>query len=130
MTQRAVARTSSPLGAFNPQRALSLCNDDPDLARDLSALFLTTASELVAKLQAAAAAGDSREIQGVAHTLKGAAANLGGERLEALAKVLMKLGREGELAAASARMGQLHDELRQLEAALAQFRSDLDSRAA
>ncbi len=141
MTQRATERQSSPtttphdsasreLRALNPQRALSLCNNDPDLARDLATLFLETASDLVAELHAATDSADAEAIGRVAHTLKGAAANLGGERLERAAKNLMRMGRNNQLPEAPARMEQLDQELARLRSALARFRAELESRAA
>ena len=57
--------------------------DDPQLERELSTLFLATAEMYLQQMQEALAGG--RPWTSVAHALKGASANLGARRLAALA---------------------------------------------
>jgi HPt (histidine-containing phosphotransfer) domain-containing protein len=56
---------------------------DPQLERELSALFLATAEMYLQQMQEALAGG--RFWTAIAHALKGASANLGARRLAALA---------------------------------------------
>jgi HPt (histidine-containing phosphotransfer) domain-containing protein len=56
---------------------------DPQLERELSALFLATAEMYLEQMQEAMAGG--RPWTAIAHALKGASANLGARRLAALA---------------------------------------------
>jgi HPt (histidine-containing phosphotransfer) domain-containing protein len=56
---------------------------DPQLERELSALFLATAEMYLQQMQEAVAGG--RPWAAIAHALKGASANFGAHRLSALA---------------------------------------------
>jgi HPt (histidine-containing phosphotransfer) domain-containing protein len=61
----------------------SFTEGDPQLERELSALFLATAEMYLQQMQEAVAGG--RPWTAIAHALKGASANLGARRLAALA---------------------------------------------
>ncbi len=114
-----------PPPVFDRRRTLELCNDDQQIAREIVDLLLSTAGEHLAGLREAAAAADGGELHRRAHTLKGAAANVGGERIETLARRLMEIGESGGLEAAPALLAELETDLARLEEALAGFRSEL-----
>jgi HPt (histidine-containing phosphotransfer) domain-containing protein len=61
----------------------SFTEDDPQLERELSTLFLATAEMYLQQMQDALTGG--RPWSAIAHALKGASANLGARRLSALA---------------------------------------------
>lgn len=69
---------------------------EPDIVIELLTLFLADAPARLAAVAAAQRAGDARGLQRGAHGLKGAAANIGALRLQALCHRLEDLGRLGE----------------------------------
>ncbi len=128
-TSRPRVGTSRPR-VFDKQRVLSLCNGDPDLAREMADLFLDITGTLVGELRGAVEAADADAVQRVAHTLKGAASNLAGDSLADTARQLMGLGEQRDLAAAPKILAQLDDDLAQLTKALTEFSSELAGQAA
>lgn len=68
-------------------RALS-APGEPDFFADLAQLYLANASDLLNKLQAALAEGDTAAVRAHAHTLKGMAGNLGAFVLQEQARLL------------------------------------------
>jgi|Tabmets5t2r1_1033131.scaffolds.fasta_scaffold107029_1 HPt (histidine-containing phosphotransfer) domain-containing protein len=83
--------------------------DDPQLERELSTLFLATAEMYLQQMQEALTAG--RPWSAIAHALKGASANLGARRLAALA--LLAEGSEPDRAQLDA-IGRAVEEVRAL----------------
>ena len=118
------------LRVFDPQRVLALCNDDLDLARDMSELFLEIAGTLAERVKEAVVAADPETVVRVAHTLKGAAANLTGERLESTARRLMAVGKRRQLGCSEPVLEEMNAELARLTQALREFRTALPGRAA
>ena len=121
-----VEPTTPPSRLFDRDRTLTLCNDDPDLAREIVDLLLETAAELMARLEDALASADAEAFERQAHALKGAAANVGSQRIEALARRLMELGADRELGEAPALLAELGEDLGRLEGELATFRAGLE----
>ena len=70
------------------------------------------------QLSEALGRGDSEEAFRAAHTLKGVAANLGLERLRALASDMTECLRRGELSGAQARLAETETAYRRVLAAL------------
>lgn len=126
---RAEAAASRP-PVLDRERTLSLCAGDPELAREMVDLLLETAGGLVAGLHDAVAAADADAVHRRAHALKGAAANVGGGRIEATARRLMAIGQDRDLDRAAAVLTELDDDLARLEWALTAFRHDLGGGAA
>ncbi len=114
---------------FDRDRTLELCNDDPELAREIVDLLLATAAELQAGLEDALGSADAEAFERRAHALKGAAANVGSQRIEATALKLMQIGADGELAAAPALLAELEKDLGRLASELAAFRAGLEKGA-
>jgi len=69
---------------------------EPDIVNELLTLFLDDAPARLAAVAAAQEAGDAQGLQRGAHGLKGAAANVGALRLQALCHRLEEVGRLGE----------------------------------
>ena len=91
-----------------------------DELRMLVDLFLTDSPKRLAALSAAAAAGDTATLQGQAHALKSASANLGTRALSAHAKALELVARAGAVPDAIARVTALKEAYATAETALRQ----------
>ena len=108
---------------FDHADALGRAAGDPALLLELSRLFLQELPQLREEIDAAAGADDLQALAGWAHRLKGAAGNLGGRRVFALALQLEELARTGERAGAAKAHAQLDAELRPFAEALAALAS-------
>ena len=69
----------------------------PDILSTVIGLYLDSAQALVGKIRAGIAAGDTKAICDAAHTLKSSSANLGAQRLPAVARQLESMRRESDL---------------------------------
>ncbi len=108
---------------FDSVDALGRAAGDPALLLELSRLFLQELPQLREEIDAAAGADDLQALAGWAHRLKGAAGNLGGRRVFALALQLEELALAGERAGAAKAHAQLDAELRRFAALLAALAS-------
>lgn len=93
--------------------------DDPHMARDLVAMFVTAFPEKLATMQRAAAAADAKTLTLVSHTLKSNAANLG-------ALVLRDLFLAIETAASAGRFDEAQVSLAGVEAVFSRTREELE----
>jgi CheY-like chemotaxis protein/HPt (histidine-containing phosphotransfer) domain-containing protein/anti-sigma regulatory factor (Ser/Thr protein kinase) len=75
---------------------------DPELAAEISAVFLADAPPLFAELAAAVGSADSAAAAKLAHNLKGSSANMGGEKLSRIADEMQIAGRKGDVDSLSA----------------------------
>lgn len=91
-----------------------------DELRMLVDMFLADSPKRLAALSAAAAAGDTATLQGQAHALKSASANLGTRALSAHAKALEMAARAGAVPDAMARVTALKEAYATAETALRQ----------
>ncbi len=87
---------------------------DEDLAEKVLQGFLMDIPEQIAVLMRFLEAGDASGTRRQAHTIKGASANVGGERLVAVAFEMEKAARDGDMPAARKRMGDLVRDFEQL----------------
>jgi CheY-like chemotaxis protein len=117
-------RTEMPLPIVDPA---GLFGSDSAQHRELVALFLEEVPRRLSALSTAAARGDHGQVARLAHTLAGSADSLGAARLAAACARLERLARDrapgsggplasGRLAEA---IGAVHEELQQLQAAVA-----------
>jgi HPt (histidine-containing phosphotransfer) domain-containing protein len=95
--------------------------DDEQLAQTIAAGFLEDLPRQLEALSKAIAAGDGPEIIRVAHTIKGAAANVGGEPLRAAAAAMETRTADGDLEAAQQCLPQLQAAFAQLKQAMEHF---------
>ncbi len=123
-----VAEEAAP-PVFDARRTLARCGDDPEFACEIVELFLDSAGELASGLHAAVAGDDAHAVHRVAHRLKGAATNVSGARLEAVAQQLTAMGKHGQLEDAGPLLPRLDAELDQLERALVTFQAELAGQA-
>jgi len=89
-----------------------------DLVGQLTALFLDDAAVQVAAVRAALAADDAATVARVAHTLRGASANLGATRLAGLCAALVTNGTAGDLAGGATLLDAVETELGRVRGAL------------
>jgi len=96
-----------PVAVFDRQALVHRMMGDMNLARKVVASFLEDLSEQISALKERLAREDLESVWKQAHTVKGAAANIGGEALKELANEMEMAGKAGDLAAVAARMPEL-----------------------
>jgi HPt (histidine-containing phosphotransfer) domain-containing protein len=80
---------------------------DEELAETIAQGFLADIPRQIEALRNYLEAGDAAGAERQAHTIKGASANVGGERLRALAFEMEKAGKAGDLESIKTRMDEL-----------------------
>ena len=93
--------------------------EDEGLVRMVTECFLEDMPRLIEMLRACLEAGDAPGAERQAHTIKGAAANVGGETLRKMANEMEKAGKAGDLDAVRTRMADLGSRFDQLRQAMA-----------
>jgi signal transduction histidine kinase/CheY-like chemotaxis protein len=93
---------------------------DAALFDELTALFAEQSGQLIGQLQQALAGQDARQVERIAHTLKGSVGAFGAGEVLAAAAQLEELARRGDLAGARQALPALERALARLNAALAQ----------
>ncbi len=89
--------------------------NDEDLAGKILAGFLDDIPRQINSLKSFLNAGDVPGVERQAHTIKGASANIGGERLRAVAFEMEKSAKRGDLSAASAHLADLEEQFDSLK---------------
>jgi protein-histidine pros-kinase len=82
---------------FDREKFLTRMMDDKDLAREVIKVFLKDMPLQIEELTAAVEAGNAAEAGRAAHKIKGAAGNLGADRLKNTVWEMEKAGRGGDL---------------------------------
>jgi PAS domain S-box-containing protein len=95
------------LPVWDRQKLLARLMDDEDLAIAIQDSFLEDIPQQIQKLKTFLEIGDVSEIMRQAHTIKGAAANIGGERLRFVAYEMEKAAGSQDLAAVGSFMEEL-----------------------
>ena len=103
---------------FDKAGMMARLMDDQNLARMVIECFLEDIPRQIEALRSYLEAGDARCAERQAHTIKGAAANVGAEALRAAAFEMEKAGKAGDLAAIKARMAGLETEFDRLRIAM------------
>ncbi len=106
---------------FERDKLLTYTGHDVELARELVGMFLDEYPAWLAAMREAIAQSDPRELQRVAHMLKGAVSNYGAETATDLALIIERMGREGDLANASVALRELADSMERLRPSLEDF---------
>ncbi len=88
--------------------------DDENLARMVVEGFLEDIPKQIAALKGYLETGDVTGIERQAHTIKGASANVGGERLRKVAFEMEKTAKSGDLYAAGRHIPELEAQLDRL----------------
>jgi PAS domain S-box-containing protein len=91
---------------------------DQDLMTKVNAIFLEETPAHVRRISELLETGDLIAVEHLAHTIKGACANIGAERMRAVADDIELQTRSGDVARAMARAQDLHREFEQVNKAL------------
>ena len=111
--------------AFNMQEALARVDGDKELLGEMAALFLEEYPRFLAQIQEAISKKDSSALSYAAHTLKGSVGNFAAAAAFDAAFTLERIGRQGDLAEASAALVHLKTILTQLTPALTKLTAEL-----
>ena len=103
------------LPIFDWDEVLARLGGDAELARKLTSGFLQDTPPIIDALRRDLAAGDSPASERQAHSIKSAAAIVGGERLRAVAFEMEQSAHAGDLPAATASMAELDAEFARLK---------------
>jgi CheY-like chemotaxis protein len=115
----AVPRSMSEIRVLDPTEVLRAVGGDRALLRELVTMFGDESPRLVKEIREAVARKDAVQLRRSAHSLKGAAATLGGLKCVTIAQRLENQGKSGELAQAGMAFEELEDSLVHFRAALA-----------
>jgi HPt (histidine-containing phosphotransfer) domain-containing protein len=96
--------------------------DDEDLAKKVVAAFLEETPRQIAVLRRYLESGDAKGAERQAHSIKGASAAVGGERLRTLASEMEQAGKAGDLSAAAGQLTELDAQFDRLRQALMSMR--------
>ncbi len=120
--KRDLAGQASNIGpsvsVFDRAAMLTRLMGDKDLARTILRGFLEDIPRQIQALKELLGAGDIKGVENKAHTIKGAAANVGGDALRMLADELEKACKAGDLAAIKALIEGLEERFMELEEAI------------
>ena len=94
---------------WNRNFALEQAGEDEELLSELLILLQESTSGDLAKIKEAQAKGDAKAMGGAAHSIKGAAASLGVEKLRVIAHDLEKAGLGNDIATASSLIPPLEE---------------------
>lgn len=108
----------SDTNIFDMRQLLTAAADDAELAAQVAGVFLTDIPERLAALRSALDAADAKTAERAAHSIKGAAATVGGEALRAAAFECELLGRAGDFAALRGKLPALQEQYARLESEL------------
>jgi HPt (histidine-containing phosphotransfer) domain-containing protein len=89
--------------------------NDEDLAKMIQDRFIADIPQLIQALKAFLESGDVSGVAFQAHTIKGVSANMGGERLRAVAFEMEKAAKSQDLTAASSFMNELERQFDRLK---------------
>lgn len=92
---------------FNWQQLRQLAGEDSDFETELLAMFLKDAETSLRQLELAIATSSIKTIEEVAHSLRGASANVGASALARAARQLEQNARRGQITGAYALFQQL-----------------------
>ena len=97
---------------------LAEADDDGSLIADMIKLYLADVAPRIAAMRAAHKAGDPKALALAAHALKGAASNMGANRLSDTCKIIETAGQNGQVADAGVALTHLDAHAASVQAAL------------
>jgi HPt (histidine-containing phosphotransfer) domain-containing protein len=109
-----VSSIKSQIPVFDKAGMLDRLMDDEDLARMIVEGFLKDIPLQITALKGYLETGDATGIERQAHSIKGASANVGAERLRAVAFEIEKAAMTGDLNAARIHMPELEEQFERL----------------
>jgi len=106
---------------FNPEQVLKILDGDVKVLREITSVFIDTSVGDLEALRQAITAGQPEQVQQEAHKLKGAAANIGAERVRALALEMEQTARQADLEGLGRVFDSLQGELEQFKQLLGRY---------
>jgi HPt (histidine-containing phosphotransfer) domain-containing protein len=110
-----VEKASDQSAALHAEEAIARFDGDEEFFKEMLLEFLKYAPDQMKTLYQAIGKGQAKELERIAHGIKGAAANLGARGVADLCLKLELLGRTGDLAEAKGMLDNLKSEFKQLE---------------
>ncbi len=104
--------------AFDPEDVLARVEGDRKLLAELVDIFRVESPRMLADLRRGLETSDARGVEDAAHALKGCVGNFGGRAAADVALALERMGREGVLDGAGARLAELEREVDRLTGGL------------
>ncbi len=117
--EKATAGDAPPV--WDKDAMIARLMDDEDLARTIAAGFLEDIPRQIEALSSALQSGNTMASERLAHTIKGAAANIGGEVLRAAAAAMEHAAATGDLNEASAGLPRMEAAFARLAGVMAPF---------
>jgi len=121
--QKAEEGLEAPPVVFNRAGMLERLMGDEELANELIEPFLADMRRQIEVLRSYLESGDAAGAERQAHTIKGAAANMGGQALRALAFELEKAGKIGDMESMKTRLNELDTTFEELKQAMKEIAS-------
>lgn len=106
---------------FNKPLLLERLMNDEELARNLAGVFLGDVPERIKKLKDCLAKNDAKGVERAAHSIKGAASNMGGDALAALASSLENAASSQDLSFIVPKINELDSEFQALKKEMEKF---------
>jgi CheY-like chemotaxis protein len=110
--------SSAPI-VFDKAGFLARLQDCEELAQSVCQMFMADMPKQIAVLRSALQAGDTARASMQAHTIRGAASNVGGEAMRAAAYAIEQSGNSGDLSAIAADLPELEAQFDLLQQAMA-----------
>ena len=101
---------------FDWQRLRQLAGEDTDFEAELLAVFLSDAEGSLKELEKAIAHQDIQAVEEIAHTLRGAGANVGASALALTARQLEHIAHSGEITAAQTLLQEMRSHCQKIRA--------------
>ncbi len=121
--QESITKLQAPLSSapmvFDKAGFLARLQDCEELAQSVSQMFMADMPKQIAVLRSALQAGDTARASMQAHTIRGAASNVGGEAMRAAAYAIEQSGNSGDLSAIAADLPELEAQFDLLQQAMA-----------
>ncbi len=105
-----------PVLAVDLRRLKDLSGGDKDFEKEIIDLFLKDTTRHLKRLEEAINEGDSSNVEAAAHSIKGAAANMGAEKFRELAQKLETKGKECSLYGSSQDFGKMKSAFAEVKA--------------
>jgi CheY-like chemotaxis protein len=106
------------------QHLSKITEGSPGFELDLLQIFIRDNQGRVESLRQSIQSGNARQVEHLAHYIKGASANVGAHRIQSIADCLEQQARHHNLAESDQLLLQIHDELQQIQAFLSRSAGD------
>jgi HPt (histidine-containing phosphotransfer) domain-containing protein len=116
--QHPTPNVQHPASVFDRAAFMARMMDDADLVREVSDEFLADIPRQIEGLKSSLATGDARQAERLAHSIKGAAANVAADALRDVAFEAEQVGKAGDLEAVTAILPRIEGEFERVREAM------------